>query len=70
MAYDDNNTLDYGGRTIIPIMAYGADDWGSDDESIPNKKLPFTGTNTFFHGFIIGIIIGFSIGFSISKSIK
>ena len=60
MTYSDNNVLDLV-HTRIPVMAYGADDWGSDDESIPNKKLPFTKINTFFHGFIIGIIIGFSI---------
>ena len=45
-------------------MAYGADDWGldddwsSDDESIPKVT---RNNNTFLYGFIIGIVIGFTI---------
>ena len=39
------------------VMAYGADDWGSDDESIPKV----TRNNTFLQGFILGIVIGFTI---------
>ncbi len=45
-------------------MAYGADDWGSDDESIPKVT---HNNNTFFHGFINGIVIGIVIGFTICK---
>ena len=45
------------------VMAYGADDWGSDDENIPKV----THNNTFFHGFINGIVIGIVIGFTICK---
>ena len=46
----------------MPVMAYGADDWGSDDESIPDKEpMPWINVSITPHGLIIGIIIGYSI---------